>query len=67
LAALHPWLAGGMFAAYIVRGRFNPAHQADDYYDPQQLQQHLLATELDTGWIPMQGEPARSDSNPISR
>ena len=66
LAALHPWLAGGMFAAYIARGRFNPAHEADGCYDPQQLQQHLLATELDTRWIPIPGERVPQDSPPLS-
>jgi len=66
LAALNPWLASGMFTAYIVRGRFNPAHQTDGYYDPQQLQQNLLATQLDAKRIPI-GELRPHDPPPIKR
>lgn len=58
LAALHPLLASGMFAGYIVGGRFNPAHQVEDYREPLQMQQDLLATILSTKWIPPQGEEA---------
>jgi hypothetical protein len=48
LAALHPLLASGMFAGYVVGGRFNPARQVDNYDDPLKMQPRLLATTLGT-------------------
>jgi hypothetical protein len=41
LVALHPLFAGGMVAAYLTGGRFNPAHHADGYYDPHESQRLL--------------------------
>jgi hypothetical protein len=34
LAILHPFLASGMFAAYVVGGRFDPAAHADNEKEP---------------------------------
>jgi hypothetical protein len=55
-------LASGMFAAYLARGRFNPSHEADGYYDPHQLQQHLLATQLDVKEMEIAGELTSPDT-----
>jgi hypothetical protein len=37
LAAFHPWVAGGIFAIYMVNGRFNVARYAETEYTPVDL------------------------------
>ena len=37
LAAFHPWLAGGIFAAYLAGSHFNVAHYAETEYGPHDL------------------------------
>jgi hypothetical protein len=37
LAAVHPWLACGIFAIYLTNGRFNVAHYAETEYVPADL------------------------------
>jgi hypothetical protein len=66
LAALHPWLASGMFAAYLARGRFGPSHEADGYYGPHELLQHVLVTQLDVKGMAIPRELTSQDSRPAS-
>jgi hypothetical protein len=42
---LHPFLTSGMFAAYLVRGRFDPASYVDTD-DSTLLPQHPRVTTL---------------------
>jgi hypothetical protein len=37
LAALHPWVAGGILAIYVTNGHFNVAHYAETKYGPYDL------------------------------
>ena len=37
IAALNPWVAGGILAVYLANGRFNVAHYAETEYAPMDL------------------------------
>lgn len=47
LAMFHPWVAGGMAAAYLTGGRFNPAHYAATLHpkEPDWVQQQTATAK----------------------